>query len=138
MIANLEQYFKSDYQFYLNRIKYDRIESEHKDGEVSLNCTDNISVTVNGDVGISLSVTRKMHFEPSVLFELEVSFGVDLLFVKEKQEEINWNEIDLANEFKQNGEFVLQNIMSRMSLLIAQITSSSGQTPLITPPGIPN
>ena len=138
MIANLEQYFKSDYQFYLNRIKYDRIESEHKDGEVSLNCTDNISVTVNGDVGISLSVTRKMHFEPSVLFELEVSFGADLLFVKEKQEEINWNEIDLANEFKQNGEFVLQKIMSRMSLLIAQITSSSGQTPLITPPGIPN
>lgn len=137
MIANLEQYFEKDYRFYLDRIKFDRVESEEEVGEVSLNCRDSISVAVNNDEGVTLIITRKMYFDPNVLFELGVSFGVDLKFIQEKKTEIEWDSVDLASEFKKSGEFVLQNIMSRISLLIGQITASFGQTPLMTPPGIP-
>ncbi len=137
MIANLEQYFEKDYQFYLERIKFDRIDSKEDVGEVSLNCRDSISVVVNNDEGVTLIITRKMYFDPNVLFELEVSFGVDLKFIQEKKTEVEWDNVDLASEFKKSGEFVLQNIMSRMSLLIGQITASFGQAPLMTPPGIP-
>ena len=137
MIANLEQYFEKDYQFYLYRIKFDRIDSTEDVGEVSLNCRDSISVVVNNDEGVTLIITRKMYFDPNVLFELEVSFGVDLKFIQEKKTEVEWDNVDLASEFKKSGEFVLQNIMSRMSLLIGQITASFGQAPLMTPPGIP-
>ena len=137
MIANLEQYFEKDYQFYLERIKFDRIDSKEDVGEVSLNCRDSISVVVNNDEGVTLIITRKMYFDPNVLFELEVSFGVDLKFIQEKKTEVEWDTVDLASEFKKSGEFVLQNIMSRMSLLIGQITASFGQAPLMTPPGIP-
>lgn len=138
MIENLEQYFEKDYQFYLDRIKYDRIESGDAEGEVTLNCSDSISVMVNGSEGVTLIVTRTMHFDPEILFGLEVSFGAELRFVQEKKSEVEWNNIDLASEFKKNGEFVLQNLMGRMSLLIGQITSSFGQMPLMTPPGVPN
>ena len=137
MIANLEQYFEKDYQFYLERIKFDRIDSKEDVGEVSLNCRDSISVVVNNDEGVTLIITRKMYFDPNVLFDLEVSFGVDLKFIQEKKTEVEWDNVDLASEFKKSGEFVLQNIMSRMSLLIGQITASFGQAPLMTPPGIP-
>lgn len=100
MIENLEQYFEKDYQFYLDRIKYDRIESGDAEGEVTLNCSDSISVMVNGSEGVTLIVTRTMHFDPEILFGLEVSFGAELRFVQEKKSEVEWNNIDLASEFK--------------------------------------
>ena len=37
--------------------------------------------------------------------------------------------MNMAAEFKENGAFVLNNLMSRISLQIAQITSSYGQVP---------
>ena len=40
----------------------------------------------------------------------------------------------MAEEFRDNGKFVTDNLMSRISLMIAQITSSYGQSPLILPP----
>ena len=55
---------------------------------------------------------------------------------KERKEEYDWDKINLAEEFRENGEFVLGNLMSRISLLIAEITSSFGQIPLILPPAI--
>lgn len=137
MIENLEQYFAEEHQFYLNKIKFERVEGEQVAGEVSLNCKDNIAVTVNNERGVTLIVTRRLEFDPRSLFDLEVSFGAELTFIQEKRDEINWSDIDLADEFKKNGGFVLANIMNRISLLIGQITSSFGSSPLITLPGIP-
>ena len=102
MIANLEQYFEKDYQFYLERIKFDRIDSKEDVGEVSLNCRDCFWVVVNNDEGVTLIITRKMYFDPNVLFELEVSFGVDLKFIQEKKTEVEWDNVDLASEFKKS------------------------------------
>ena len=44
--------------------------------------------------------------------------------------------MNLAEEFRKNGQFVLGNLMNRISLLIAEITSSFGQAPIILPPSI--
>ena len=52
----------------------------------------------------------------------------------EKVKEHDWHNMNMAAEFKENGAFVLNNLMSRISLQIAQITSSYGQVPLILPP----
>ena len=41
--------------------------------------------------------------------------------------------INLADEFRKNGDFVTIQLMSRITLLIAEITSSFGQQPLILP-----
>lgn len=137
MITNLEQYFENDYPFYLNKINFVRLAQEPTEEEIALNCQDSISTTVN-DKGVTLLVTRKLCCDPNILFELEVSFGAELTFKQERKEEVDWKNIELADEFKRNGGILLQNMMSRISLLIGQITGSFGQMPLITPPGIPN
>lgn len=54
----------------------------------------------------------------------------------ERREEYRWNEINLAEEFRNNGDFVLDHLMSRIVLLVGQITSSYGQQPLILVPKV--
>lgn len=138
-MTNLAQYFESEHQIYLKKIHFEKLEliSEVETEEITLNCTDNITATLKENEGIELVLTRRLSFIPEQIFGLEVSFGVDLKFNKEKAKEIDWGEINLADEFKNNGNFVLDNVLSRISLLIAQITASFNQSPLIIPPKIP-
>lgn len=68
------------------------------------------------------------------MFELSVSFGAVLDFDEKRKSEYDWRNINMADEIKENGEFVLSNLFSRISLLIGQITGSFGQQPLILAP----
>ena len=70
------------------------------------------------------------------MFNLTVTFGAILKFDPAKKDEYKWHEINMAEEFRKNGEFVTNNLVARISLLIAQITSSYGQTPLILQPSV--
>ena len=97
---------------------------------------DNISVDVKEEA-VKIIVTRTLKFEPEELFTLTVSFGAILKFNPQKKSAYNWNEINMAEEFRNNGDFVIGNLMQRITLQIAQITSSFGQSPIILPPNIP-
>lgn len=136
MIDNLQQYFSPEQRFFLNEINYRIIENSDQLDEYNLNCTDSVYVDINDDIGLSIVFTRVLKFEPENLFELSVSFTAILTFIKEKKDEINWCDIELAEEFRTNGDFVLKNLVSRAVLQIAQITSSSGQFPIISPPDV--
>lgn len=135
MIQNLADYFASEQEFYLDKITYSRIDKSNEPKEYLLNCTDNIDVEINTDI-VKLTVNRVLQFEPPEIFELCVSFGAILKFNEAKKDEYDWGKINLAEEFRENGEFVLGNLMQRISLLVAEITSSYGQSPLILFPGI--
>ncbi len=135
MISNFAECFVPEQEFYLDKISYNRIEKNEATQEYSLNCIDNLEVTVVED-NVYLTVRRSVRFEPQEIFELTISFGVVLKIKEEKQVEYDWNSINLADEFQMNGNFVLDNIMSRISLLVAEITSSFGQNPIIVPPMI--
>ena len=133
MIENLYEYFKPELDIFLDSVNYNRIESagnEHNK-ELSLLCQENIKVSVN-DKGVRIIVSRSLLFEPERFFVLNVSLGADLKF-NERKNEHKWEDINLAEEFKENGAFVTGQLMSRISLLIGQITSSFGQAPLIIP-----
>lgn len=118
---------------FLDTINYRRIENSGNEleQEVALLCQDNIKASVN-DEGVRIIVTRSLVFEPEKIFVLSVSFGAELKFNNRKSEQ-DWMKINLAEEFRQNGDFVTTQLMSRISLLIGQITSSFGQQPLILP-----
>lgn len=135
MITNLADYFVAEQEFYLDKISYNRIDKSEKTNEYLLNCNDNILIDINENI-LKLTVERILHFDPKEIFELSVSFGAILRFNEEKKNDYNWKAINLAEEFRENGQFVLGNLMNRMSLLIAEITSSFGQTPIILPSGI--
>lgn len=135
MISNLEDYFVDEQEYYLDKVFYNRIDRNEEIREYSLNCIDNIDVEINEDI-VRLTVKRVLKFKPEEIFELLVSFGVVLKFNAEKKGDYDWEKIDLEEEFRENGQFVWGNLMHRISLLIAEITSSFGQTPIILPPEI--
>lgn len=136
MIKNLSEYFLPEQQFYLHKLTYERIESGYEKENCSLNCTDNISVEFCDSDMLKILVTRNLVFDPSILFSLSVSFGADIKFDPQKKEEYEWEKINLADEFRDYGDFVTANLMNRISLLISQITSSFGQMPLVLAPYI--
>lgn len=136
MINNLEEYFLPKHEFYLNNISYERIEKTVSKGEHPLKCMDSITTDLLENDALRITVTRTLNFEPEEIFSLAVSYGAILKFEPQKKKNYNWREIDLPDEFRENGDFVTGNLMSRITLLIAQITSSYGQTPLVLPPGV--
>lgn len=135
MITNLADYFLPEQEFYLQNITYDRIENTTNSENHTLNCLDNISVDTN-DEAVKITVTRTLKFEPEELFSLTVSFGAILKFNPQNKSEYKWREINMAEEFRYNGDFVIGNLMQRITLQIAQITSSFGQSPIILPPRV--
>ena len=132
MITNLEKYFLPEHTFYLNEINYKIIDGNSNESE--LNCTDNLSVEVNDSEGVRVVFTRTLKFVPESIFELSVSFGALLKFDESQRGNINWHEINMAEEIRDNGMFVLHNLIARSSLLIAEITASFGQSPIVLPP----
>lgn len=135
MIKNLAEYFEETQEFYLDKVTYNRIETKNTLQSYRINCTDRIDVDLQ-EQQVKITVERTLALEPREMFEVSVSYGAVLKFKDGKKDEHDWGNINLAEEFQKNGEFVLDNLMSRMSLLIAEITASFGQTPIILPPGI--
>lgn len=135
MIRNLYEYFDPRQQVYLESINYTKLDKDKGEKELLLNCQDTIEVLVYDEI-VNVKVHRDLGFEFDQLFKLSISAGVILRFIPEKKSDYYWTEIDLSKEFKENGHFALSNIMNRISLVIAQITSSFGQSPIILPPGI--
>ena len=134
MIDNLAQFFSEEKRIYLNEVQYHVIEDGEDAEEYELICSDNLEVSLEEDKGVQILLTRTLKINPRDLFELSVSFGAELIF-SENKDQINWKAINLAEEFRNNGDFITNNLTSRISLLVSQITSSYGQAPLVTPPG---
>ena len=138
MITNLSTYFLPEQNIFLHEINYSRIEEvqQYVREERLLNCSDHIEVRISGDEMVRIIVTRELFFDPQELFRLSVSFGADLKIDPQKNGEYKWDEINLAEEFKENGDFVTGNLMARITLMIAEITSAYGQQPIILQPEI--
>ena len=135
MIKNLADYFMPGQKYYLDEIAYKRIEKSSGINEYTLCCKDDIKVD-SCEENIKLTVTRSLRFDPEEVFELSISFGAILEYNKDKKTEMDWENINLADEFRENGQFVLNNLMSRIALLVANITSTGGQLPIIVPTNI--
>lgn len=133
MIENLQEYFRPEIRIFLDDVNYKRIEdSTAKDNtQIALTCNDNVNVSLNQD-GVRILLTRHVTFDPINLFTLSVSFGADLTF-NDRKSELNWIDYNLAEEFMENGDFITSQLMSRISLIIGEITSSFGQQPILLP-----
>lgn len=135
-MIDFERYFLNDQQFFLNSINYKTIEETEQLSEYRMKCTDSITVDLDIERGMRVIFTRELSFEPEALFVLEVSYGAILTFNPDTKDEFDWKKTDLAKEVQTSGGFVLRNIISKVSLLIAEITASGSQVPIVTPPNM--
>lgn len=130
---NLADYFIAEQEYYLDAISYERIDRAINAPKIELNCADRIDVKTADDK-VVVTVTRKLSFSPEALFSLSIKYGAVLCFDPEKKKDVDWGNVNLADEFISNGTFVTSNLLNRISLLIGEITGSFGQTPIIVPP----
>lgn len=130
------RYFLHEHQIFLDNVNYEMIKLEKAASDVKLGCKDTIVAQLIDRVGIKVTFNRTLSFDPEGMFFLSVTFGVMMRFNPVYYSEIDWKSVDIAGEFKENCKGLLTNLMSRTSLLIAEITSASGQSPIVTPGGI--
>lgn len=136
-MLNLEKIFLPGIQFNLINITFDSVDLNNEESNFTIHCKDSLKTKLNCDnLSLFVCLTRKVFLEPKALFELSVSYEA----VKEINENLKGeiNIIDFDKEILENGEDILMALASKISLLIAQITSSSGQNPIITPPNFIN
>lgn len=116
----------------LENISYEAMQIPPKAGQIKMNCKDTIVAQLHSN-GVKINFNRKLEFDPETAFNLSVTFSVFLPFREEMKDEMDWKGVDIAGEFRRAGGPVLTKLMSKTSLLIAQITDASDQNPLITP-----
>lgn len=133
-MINFAEIFNENYQYFLKDIDYKVLTAMPLSNDIGIDIKDTISYETKNGSEFELSINRKVGFVPDQLYELSVCFCASLNIInKEKMQNVNWDE-----EFRNNPVFanIIQGLLSRISLLISQITSSYGQNPLVTPPNI--
>lgn len=128
----LLNYLNGQQSVFLKSANYEIGDNQIKQ-DAKLNAYDSLEVKLIKTSGIEIIFTRKLAFEPESSFKAEVSMGTILYLNQEKCKTVNWEEIDLAQEIKACPK-ILNKLVERSSLLIAQLTSSFGGNPVITPP----
>lgn len=131
MLDNIQNYFIEQYQFSLKEVSYNRLEIEPVNATLSI--SDEINTDIKNNV-LLITLTRTIFFEPESAFNLKVTFDAVLGIKEEMIETVN--KIDWKKEFVEINNPYMVNIMTRVSALIANITSSYGQPPVVTPPGL--
>lgn len=131
-MLDFNRYFLPDRKIFLDNVQYETLQLPDPGGGRKLNCKDTI-LAQRSDKWVKINFNRTLTFTPEGVFRLSVTFGALLPFNLRTKDEIDWKEVDLAGAFREHCNPLLTTLMSRTSLLIAQITSSAGQTPLVTP-----
>ncbi len=131
-MIDFEHVFKDEYQFTLKNATYNWLEAGDAPQDAVLNVKDSINAEQYGNQ-IEITYSRAVFFEPQSIFEATVTFAFILVFqddaMAQAHHNIVWEQILLEQENP-----YMTNIISRASALIAAMTASYGQQPLITPP----
>ncbi len=130
----LGELFQDEYRYALEKVNYS-IEEGSEEIIPELLVNDYLSIDIL-DSSIIIHVSRSAVFDPASVFSANVGYAAELRFKDERAELIREHQGELEERFIKEGDFVFSNIMSRISLLLAQITASSGLQPLITPPSL--
>lgn len=135
-MINFDNYLDSNYKFFLEEIQYNKLKPADSSTSLQFTCQDNIAADVADEGKLKVSFSRKLSFKPAGIYELTVIFGAIATINERGLKELDWKRINVADEIRNGNSTLLNNLVCRSSLQIAQITSSSGQAPVITPPGV--
>ncbi|MDY4656011.1 MAG: hypothetical protein SO386_07320 [Eubacteriales bacterium] len=133
---DINQYIEPRQQTFLSNVEYRLLELVASGSKNVINVADNLEARFLDPKHIKLTLTRKLTFNPAGLFELSVSFGTILTLREDSYYLVDWKTYDVAEEIVRNSKNLINPLAARISLLIAEITSSYGQNPIVTPPTV--
>ena len=132
-MSNLNGFFLPGIEFNLVNVTYNSVDLNNEDSDFTIHCSDSLETNLNQDeITLIVRFTRKVYLEPKALFELSISLDAFIKINPDLKEKIN--DIDFRKELLNNDETIIIAMASKSSLLISQITSATGQSPIITPP----
>lgn len=121
------------YRYRLKDISYNTIDIEDdENSEVEISFVDDFDIVKNNDKILIIDFNRKLIMSGDALFNLSITYRIEH-FVKQ-DENIHLKDYNIDEEIKKNIEMFSGNVMSKVSLLISEITSNFGTFPIITPP----
>ncbi len=142
-MENFSSYFLPERKIFLENISYEALrQNGAREKGKKLDSKDSIvaQLKLAGEgenkvpVGVRIIFNRRLTFEPEELFELSVSFGAELIFDPEKRDLVDWKSVNIAREFQIGFPVLFASLNARCTLLIAEITSAAGASPLIPLP----
>ena len=131
-MENFERYFLHEKKILLENISYETVPVEGRPSDVKLGVKDTIVAQLLKN-GVKINFNRALNFDPEGIFSLSVTYSMMMLFDPSTKDEIDWKSTDIATEFRKSCPHLLTSLMSRTSLMVAQITSAGGQNPIVTP-----
>ncbi|MCR5681645.1 MAG: hypothetical protein K6G29_04260 [Clostridiales bacterium] len=127
---DFNRYFLAERRITLENVSYETQRPAVTSGQLRLAAKDTIVAQLLGNAGVKATYNRTLSFEPDGPFTVSVSFSVMLVFNPGTRGEIDWKTIDVAEEFKKNCPQLVQTMMTKSALLIAEITNANG-TPIL-------
>jgi len=135
-MPNIEpKLFFEDVKYNLERLSYKAVKTSNNNKDISMKPVDE-SIIRNIDFKeIVISVSRTINFEPKSYFSLVVESGL-ILPLSQNDNKFVGTIDELISYTNEHIDTIINNssIMETISLLISQISSSYGNTPIITPP----
>lgn len=137
-MIDFDKFFNSYHKYYLKSLTFDHdcFPSVDDDKQIILSIVDEVKTEYNKNNGVLIEFCRKLQFAEDNPPLIEVSFCAEFTFKDNAENEMDWENINLAKETVESDCSFLNNLASRASLLIAEVTSSYGQKPIVTPPNI--
>lgn len=131
-MVDFKHFFNEEYQIALKNAVYTQIERENQDADFELSVRDRVDAVIH-DKHLEASFGRKVFFDPAALYSIDIVFTFSLFFkntdLVEEAKSVDWKDA-----LTEAGNPYLTDVISRASYLIATLTSSYGQQPLVTPP----
>lgn len=137
-MIDFSKYFEANSKYYLNKLTFDHscFSMEEQTQKVTLSIVDQVRTEYVKNKGIIIEFSRELSNNDNPPPMIQVSFCTELTFKEGVEQEVEWESVPLAKEIAESSEYYISNLVSRASLLIAEITASYGQIPIVTPPTI--
>lgn len=127
---DFNRYFLAERRIVLENVSYET-HAVQPSGTLKLGAKDTIVAQLVGQAGVKVTYNRLMQFDPEGPFTISVSFAVMLVFNPGTRDELDWKTVDVATEFRKACPAIVAAMMSRASLMVAQLTSAAGGIPII-------
>ena len=134
-MENFSSYFLPERRIFLENISYEALGAKAvREKGKRLDCKDSVVAQLRYPFGVKIVFNRRLTFQPEELFELSVSFAAELKFDPEKRDLVDWKSVNVAHEFQTGFPILFASLNARCTLLIAEITSATGASPVIPLP----
>ncbi|MBS3812101.1 MAG: hypothetical protein KGY44_09730 [Halanaerobiales bacterium] len=124
---------KRGYKINLLNVNYEYIDFDEEIAEdFEFIVSDDYEIDSFNEDMVSIILSRKVYYKPEIIFNISVTLQIIYNINKDSEQELNKN--NLEKELESKKKLLLEPLVSKASLLIANITNADDDLNVITPP----